>query len=94
MEEHRIKVKIADRVYSQTVSQDKEAAIRKAAASVDEVIREYSRSYPEVSQIDIATIVALNAVIESASVKERLEKLESEVNRLSSDLKKYVDSLK
>lgn len=94
MEEHRIKIKIADRIYPKTVSEDKEAAIRNAARSVDEVIREYSRSYPEVSQLDIATIVALNAAMESEHLREKLEKMEAQIDRMTSDLQKYVDSLK
>lgn len=94
MEEHKITIKIADRIYPQTVSEDNEAAIREAARNVDGVIREFSRSYPGVSQIDIATIAALNAAIESVGLKEKLEKMEKELDRMSADLQKYVDSLK
>ncbi len=94
MAEHSIKIKIADRIYPQKVSEDKEGAIRKAAQSVDEVIREYSRAYPEVSQVDITTIVALNAVMESAELRERISKIEGQIERISSDLEKYVSSLK
>lgn len=94
MEEHRIKVKIADRIYPQTVSEDNEAAIRKAARSVDEVIREYTRTYPEVSQIDISTVVALNAAMESEILKEKLARMEEKIGVLSDMLEKYVDSLK
>lgn len=94
MEEHRIKVKIADRVYPQTVSEDNEAAIRKAARSVDEVIREYTRTYPGVSQIDISTVVALNAAMESEILKEKLALMEEKISSLSDMLEKYVGSLK
>lgn len=94
MEEHRIKVKIADRVYPQTVSEDNEAAIRKAARSVDEVIREYTRTYPGVSQIDISTVVALNAAMESEILKEKLALMEEKISGLSDMLEKYVGSLK
>lgn len=94
MEEHKIKVKIADRIYPQTVSEDNEAAIRKAARSVDEVIREYTRTYPGVSQIDIATVVALNAAMESEMLKEKLSVMEEKIGSLSDTLEKYVGSLK
>lgn len=94
MEEHRIKVKIADRVYPQTVSEDNEAAIRKAARSVDEVIREYTRTYPGVSQIDISTVVALNAAMESEILKEKIALMEEKISSLSDMLEKYVGSLK
>lgn len=94
MEEHIIKVKIADRVYPQKVSEDKEAAIRKAARKVDDIISEYSRKYRDVSPLDIATVVALNAAIESEKLSEKLQQMEKELAQLSADLQKYVDSLK
>lgn len=94
MEEHRIKIKIADRIYSQTVSEDKEAAIRKAARSVDETIREYSRNFPEVSQLDIATVVALNAAMECERLREELDNTRGEIERVGAALKQYVESLK
>lgn len=94
MEEHTIKVRIADRVYPQRVSEDKEAAIRKAAAAVDEVVREYSHRYSEVSQLDIATIVALNAQIECVRLQEELDRIKAQFSQMSEDLQKYVDTLK
>lgn len=94
MEEHTIKVRIADRVYPQRVSEDKEAAIRKAAAAVDEVVREYSHKYSEVSQLDIATIVALNAQIECVRLQEELDRIKAQFSQMSEDLQKYVDTLK
>lgn len=94
MEEHTIKVAIADRVYPQKVSEDREAAIRKAARNVDEVIRAFTVQYREVSQLDIATIVALNAEVECIRLKEEIKRMESQFAGISADLQKYVDSLK
>lgn len=94
MEEHTIKVNIADRIYSQKVSVDNEAAIRKAARLVDGFIREYSREFPGISQIDIATIVALNAAMDNVALEEKLEKIGEQIEHMSADLERYVSPLK
>jgi len=93
--EHRIKVRIGDRSYPKVItSEDEEEAIRKAAVSVNDKISLLTRAYPKVSLLDIATIAAVNEGIEKFELKRKLEKMENEMEKLSSDLQNYVDSLK
>lgn len=94
-QEHRIKVKIADRSYNRTIhSELEEEAIRKAAQGINEKIVKLSRLYTQVPLIDIITIVALNEGIEKFEVQKKLDENNSEIGKLSADLKNYVESLK
>lgn len=94
-QEHRIKVKIADRSYNRTIhSELEEEAIRKAAQSINGKIVSLSRMYTQVPLIDIITIVALNEGIEKFEVQRKLSTSDSEIEKLSADLKNYVESLK
>lgn len=94
MEEHRIKVIIANRTYRWTMSEHDEEVIRKAAQSVNAKIASLSKRYPQISPIDILTIVALNESIEGVELQARLSSADAGYERLDADLKNYVDSLK
>ena len=94
MEEHHIKVKIADRVYYQVIhSQEEEAVFRQAAQSVNRKITDLSMAYTGVTPIDILTIAALNESIERIELEQRLSGDESGLQKLSDDLQNYVDSI-
>ena len=93
MEQHKINIKIAGRVYNQVVSQEDEGTIRTAADNVDSVINSFLREYKGISQLDIATIVALNAEIQCIRLKGRVEQMEQQLSELSQTLEKYVDSI-
>ncbi|MCQ2166076.1 MAG: cell division protein ZapA [Bacteroidales bacterium] len=94
-QEHRIKVKIADRSYNRTIhSELEEEAIRKAAQSINEKIASLSRLYAQVPLIDIITIVALNEGIEKFEAQRKLDENDAQTAKLSADLKNYVESLK
>lgn len=94
MEEHKIKVIIANRVYRWTMSEHDEGVIRKAAQSVNAKIASLSKRYPQISPIDILTIVALNESIEGKELEARLSSAEAGYEKLDADLRNYVDSLK
>ncbi len=94
-QEHRIKVKIADRSYNRTIhSELEEEAIRKAAQSINGKIASLSRLYAQVPLIDIITIVALNEGIEKFEAQRKLDENDAQTAKLSADLKNYVESLK
>lgn len=93
--EHHIKVKIADRSYRRIIhSEEEEAAIRKAAQSVNEKIIALSQAYGGIPAIDILSIVALNEGIEKVEAMRSLDTEVAEYEKISADLQKYVDSLK
>ena len=93
--EHRIKVKISDRIYVKHIaSEDEEAAVRKVVADINESISQLSQTHPNVSVIDILTIVALNEGIERVKLGNALDKNCAEYNKLAADLENYVSSLK
>ena len=94
MDEHRIKVIIADRTYRWTVSEHDEEIIRKAAQSVNEKIASLSKRHSGITPIDILTIAALNESVEKFELGDRLAKVEAGYARLDADLQNYVDSLK
>lgn len=93
--DHTIKVKIADRSYSQTIhSELEEEAIRNAAKSVNEKISALSGKFAEIPMVDILTIVALNEGIEKFELQEKMKNEERSLEKLSADLGNYVESLK
>lgn len=93
--EHKIKVKIADRIYHQTVhSEDEEEAMRKAAVALNGKISSLSSRFPNASMIDILTIIAYNESIAAFELEKKLQENEKGYDQLSADLQNYVDSLK
>lgn len=94
--EHKIKIRIDNKVYNGTIhSEEEEANIRKAVADVNETVAKIAKDYAnKVTSLDIMTIAALNIGIERVEFKNRLEELQRKCDKLSADLQSYVDSLK
>lgn len=59
MEELTISVIIADRPYRLTIKRDEEEVIRKAAESINNMIKEYSSNYAFNDKQDLLAMVAL-----------------------------------
>lgn len=81
----KIKLSIADRIYPLTIEPGQEEGLRKAAKKIDELIREFEKSYAVRDKQDVLAMCALQfaSVIEQKSIdkenhiKEVAEKLRS-----------------
>lgn len=93
--EHRITVKIDDRLYHKTInSEEEEALVRKAVASLNETLVILGKRYSKASVIDLLTIAALNETIGRVELQQKSSGSQEEYETLASDLHTYVESLK
>lgn len=60
MDELSIKVLIADRPYQLTIDRKDEETIRKAAKTINSLVKEYSNTYAFKDKQDLLAMVALN----------------------------------
>ena len=55
----KIKISIADRVYPLTINPDQEEGLRKAAKSIDDLIKQFEQSYAVRDKQDVLAMCAL-----------------------------------
>ncbi|MGS2740933.1 cell division protein ZapA [Sinomicrobium sp. M5D2P17] len=86
MDKLRIKISIADRVYPLTIDPDQEEGLRKAAKSIEGLVKQFEQNYAVRDKQDVLAMCALQFAsrVEQKSidkengneeVKERLEAL-------------------
>lgn len=93
-EKLKIKLSIADRVYPLTIEPDREEGLRKAAKKIEELIRDFEKSYAVRDKQDVLAMCALQfaSIVEQKSIdndimgKDVVEKLESLNGLLSKKL--------
>ena len=82
----KIKISIADRVYPLTIMPEQEEGLRKAAKTIDQLIKQFEKSYAVRDKQDVLAMCALQfaSQVEQKSIdkeitneqtKERLSKL-------------------
>jgi cell division protein ZapA len=83
MGKQKIKISIADRVYPLTIEPGQEQGLRKAAKSIDGLIKKFERSYAVRDKQDVLAMCALQfaSQIEQQSI-EKEETNEEIANRL------------
>ena len=90
----KITIRILERQFPLTVeSPVQEKRIRDAAEKVDEKYYEIARQYPGRSTDEILSFVALNAFVETAEMKEKMESWRKEAERLDAGLKGYLKNI-
>lgn len=88
----KIKISIADRVYPLTIDPGQEEGLRKAAKKIEELIKQFEKSYAVRDKQDVLAMCALQfaAMVEQKGIdkennnKELEEKLQS-LNQLLDD---------
>ena len=79
------KTRVAVDIYGQTytiVGSETSSHVRLVASMVDERMREISSRNPYLDSSKIAVLTAVNCVHDSLKLKERIELLEEELNKL------------
>ncbi len=88
----KIKISIADRVYPLTIDPEQEEGLRKAAKKIEELIKQFEKSYAVRDKQDVLAMCALQfaAMVEQKGIdkennnKELEDKLQS-LNQLLDD---------
>ena len=90
----KIKLTIADRVYPLTVEPGQEQGLRKAAKSIDSLIKNFERSYAVRDKQDVLAMCALQfaSQVEQKGIEkeESEEELEQRLKQLNELLSGYL----
>lgn len=78
-EQFKIKLSIADRVYPLTVQSSQEESLRNAAKSIDEMIKQFEKSYSVRDKQDVLAMCALQFAAQLEQKKINNNQKESEV---------------
>jgi len=73
MSELSIKVNIANRVYPLTVQMSEEEEVRKAAAFINDKIKQFESDFAVKDKLDVLAMLALELTLEKGHGKEELE---------------------
>lgn len=81
----KIKLSIADRVYPLTINHDQEEGLRKAAKSIENLIREFEQNYAVRDKQDVLAMCALQfasqleqeSIDQHSNVEEATERLKA-----------------
>ncbi|MEZ4722220.1 MAG: cell division protein ZapA [Flavobacteriales bacterium] len=92
MSELSIKVNIANRVYPLTVLREEEEEVRKAAAHINQRIKELESSFAVKDKLDLLAMLALEMTLDKGHGKEELindqhsDKIHSLISKVQSEL--------
>lgn len=89
-EQFKIKLSIADRVYPLTVQSSQEESLRSAAKSIDEMIKQFEKSYSVRDKQDVLAMCALQFAAQLEQKKINNNQKESEVE---SSLRQMIEML-
>ncbi|KJD33060.1 cell division protein ZapA [Tamlana nanhaiensis] len=92
----KIKLSIADRVYPLTIDPSQEEGLRKAAKSIDVLIKQFEQSYSVRDKQDVLAMCALQfaSQVEQKSIDNTTvnEHVEDKLNALNQLLSKHLQS--
>lgn len=89
IEKQKIKVSIADRVYPLSIASSQEEGLRQAATSVQQMVKEFEKSYAVSDKQDVLAMCSLQF---ANSANQRVH-LQQQVNDSISRLKALVQTI-
>lgn len=93
-EPRKITIKVAGRSYGLKASTPKhEEVIRKAAQTISAKIAGYQKLFPNNSELDVLTFVALNECITSLNKDMQIAEMQDEAKAFGADLAAYVENI-
>jgi len=90
MNDLKINVNIADRPYQLKIDRNDEEVLRKAAKSINQLIKVYSENYAFKDKQDLLAMVALNYTTSALNNENLLSNNESEITGRLSELDKIL----
>lgn len=95
MKELTINIKIADRPYRLTVDRTEEETVRKAAATINEKVKNYAQNYSYKDKQDLLAMIALQYGTEALQLQDEknfvTEELEGRLSSLDDLLSKHQE---
>lgn len=93
MSELSIKVHVANRVYPLSVQREEEEAVRKAAAMINEKIKEMESSYAVKDKQDLLAMVALQLATDKGhgTVHVEMETLQDKIKTLEAKIQEGIN---
>lgn len=87
-DKQKIKITIADRVYPMTIKPSQEEGLRKAAKSIETVIKQYEKNYAVRDKQDVLAMCALQFAAKSEqhilNDQQEVERVEEKLDLLKS----------
>lgn len=89
--DRKITIKIGDKEFKLTASSPQmEEAIRLAAGTISNRLKDYTTRHPGKPIVDIMSMVALNETVSRIILQKELKSVDAESDKLVEDLERYL----
>ena len=90
----KIKINIADRIYTLTIDESREEAMRKAVKNINEAINKYKSRMSNIDEVDALSMVILQYAMSLVEFeqKDEIGSMINELSALDKQLEDYIQS--
>ncbi|MBQ3175142.1 MAG: cell division protein ZapA [Bacteroidales bacterium] len=90
----KIKINIADRIYTLTIESTREEAMRKAVKNINEAINKYKSRMSNIDEVDALSMVILQYAMSLVEIEQKDEvgSVMNELGALNKQLEDYIQS--
>ena len=90
----KIKINIADRIYTLTIEASREEAMRKAVKNINEAIGKYKSRMSNIDEVDALSMVILQYAMSLVEMeqKDEIGSIINDVKVLDQQLEEYIQS--
>ena len=90
----KIKINIADRIYTLTIESTREEAMRKAVKNINEAINKYKSRMSNIDEVDALSMVILQYAMSLVEIeqKDEIGSVVNELSALNKQLEDYIQS--
>ncbi|MBE6229962.1 MAG: cell division protein ZapA [Bacteroidales bacterium] len=90
----KIKINIADRIYTLTIEAAREEAMRKAVKNINEAISKYKSRMSNIDEVDALSMVILQYAMSLVEIeqKDEIGSVVNELSALNKQLEDYIQS--
>lgn len=90
----KIKINIADRIYTLTIESTREEAMRKAVKNINEAINKYKSRMSNIDEVDALSMVILQYAMSLVEIEQKDEvgSVMKELGALNKQLEDYIQS--
>ncbi|MBR5856898.1 MAG: cell division protein ZapA [Bacteroidales bacterium] len=90
----KIKINIADRIYTLTIEASREEAMRKAVKNINEAIGKYKSRMSNIDEVDALSMVILQYAMSLVEMeqKDEIGSIINDLKQLDKQLEEYIQS--
>jgi cell division protein ZapA len=90
----KIKINIADRIYTLTIESTREEAMRKAVKNINEAINKYKSRMSNIDEVDALSMVILQYAMSLVEMeqKDEIGSIINDLKQLDKQLEEYIQS--